>query len=202
MHDCLHAPSAVVNLISVGRLVDHGFACTFGDSHVTIHTPLKAGRAICYQHRLTNHLGVVNIKFVHLPESCSSMLCSSPSGCEFLAFAKAPVTRDLWHARFGHAGESAVKLLTSSSTGMSLPAGPFSMCKACIVGKHVQHPHPPSSSHASCPLELVHTDVCGPFPMQTPHGKLYLDNYSHTLSLQLLASKDQALNALHIIHPC
>lgn len=49
------------------------------------------------------------------------------------------------------------------------------------------------------PLGLVHADVSGPFPVQRPHGKLYfvvfVDNYTNTVDVQLLATKDQALEA-------
>ena len=52
-------------------------------------------------------------------------------------------------------------------------------------------------------LDLVHSDVCGPFPVRTPHGKLYfivfLDNYTHLVNVQLLTSKDQALKAWKIV---
>jgi hypothetical protein len=52
-------------------------------------------------------------------------------------------------------------------------------------------------------LELIHSDLCGPFPVSTPHGKLhfilFLDDHSNLLNLQLLATKDQALDAWRII---
>lgn len=54
-------------------------------------------------------------------------------------------------------------------------------------------------------MDLVHSDVCGPFPIHTLHGKLYfiifLHNYTHLVNVQLLASKDQALKAWKIIKP-
>jgi hypothetical protein len=52
-------------------------------------------------------------------------------------------------------------------------------------------------------LDLVHSDLCGPFPVITPHGKLhfvvFLDDHTNLLNVQLLASKDQALDAWRII---
>ena len=52
-------------------------------------------------------------------------------------------------------------------------------------------------------LDLIHSDICSPFPVQTPHGKLYfimfLDDHSHLINIQLLASKDQALEAWNIV---
>ena len=47
MRDCLHAPGAVINLLSVGRFVEWGFGCYFEDNAVTIRTPPSAGREVC-----------------------------------------------------------------------------------------------------------------------------------------------------------
>ena len=40
LHDCLHAPNAVTNLLSVGRLANKGFCRTFESSRVVITTPI------------------------------------------------------------------------------------------------------------------------------------------------------------------
>jgi hypothetical protein len=66
-----------------------------------------------------------------------------------------------------------------------------------------KHPHLPyHSSETACAthfLELIHSDICGPIPVVTPHAKCYfiifLDDHTHILNLQLLATKDQALSA-------
>ena len=130
---------------------------------------------------------------------------SSAGGGEVSAFVEVAPSKDLWHARLGHASEASVKLLAKSCVGMSLPNGQFSTCEACIIGKHTRRPHPPSTSCAPSPLELVYCNVCGPFPVRTPHEKLYfiifLNDHTNTLDLQLLATKDQALAALQIMHP-
>ena len=43
------------------------------------------------------------------------------------------------------------------------------------MAKHPHKPYPPSKTpRAEHMLDLVHSDLCGPFPIQTPHTKLYL----------------------------
>jgi hypothetical protein len=52
-------------------------------------------------------------------------------------------------------------------------------------------------------LNLIHSDLCGPFPIATPHGKyhfiIFLDDHTNLLNLQLLATKDQALEAWTLV---
>ena len=54
-------------------------------------------------------------------------------------------------------------------------------------------------------MDLIHSDVCGPFPIRTLHGKLYfiifLHDHTHLVNVQLLASKDQVLEAWKIVKP-
>ena len=51
-------------------------------------------------------------------------------------------------------------------------------------------------------LELVHCDLCGPFPVLTPHGKLhligFLEDSGNILKLHCLARKDQSVEAFTI----
>ena len=76
------------------------------------------------------------------------------------AFAHVAVTHNLWHAHLGHVGGEAACHVTHFAD------------ESCIVGKH------PS----------------GPMPVQTPHRCHYflviLDDFTHTLDLQLLTMKD------------
>ena len=143
-------------------------------------------------------LGFLDVAFAPL-----GSLDPNPSA-ELAAFVRPPVTRDLWHARLGHAAPRAIADLVSRSEGMTLAGPPFTVCEPCILGKHAKSPHPPSTSRADRPLDLVHGDICGPFPVQTPHGKLYfiafLDDHTHAVETHLLATRDQALEAFKLTH--
>ncbi len=111
---------------------------------------------------------------------------------------------DLWHHRMGHIGEDATKSLLRSVKGVSFPPGDkLSKCEPCIIGKHARTPHPSSTTHKTTELlELIHCDLCGPFPVLTPHGKLYLiaflEDSGNILKLHCLARKDQSADAFHI----
>ena len=76
---------------------------------------------------------------------------------------------------------------------------PTSSCERCILGKHHREKFIYGVSYrAKKPLELVHTDLCG--PMQTPSltGNVYfmtfIDDHSRKTWVYLLKQKSQAFN--------
>ncbi|KAG2047754.1 hypothetical protein BDR06DRAFT_824667, partial [Suillus hirtellus] len=79
------------------------------------------------------------------------------------------------HTRLGHPGREAVKHLSHFSTGTYVDSSqPLHTCKPCIMGKHLHKPYPLSTTpKASHVLDFVHSDLCGPFPIATPHRKCY-----------------------------
>lgn len=105
----------------------------------------------------------------------------------------------------GHPGNEAIQHLIPVTTGIKVEsAAPPQQCESCIITKHPWKPFPPTNSpRATHMLDLVHSDLCGPFPVVMPHGKLhfiiFLDDHTNLLNLQLLATKDQALEAWEII---
>jgi transposase InsO family protein len=76
------------------------------------------------------------------------------------------------------------------------PVGP---CEICILGKHHRENFVSSVSYKEkSPLEIVHTDLCG--PMQTPslNGSVYfmtfIDDFSRKTWLYLLKQKSEAFD--------
>ena len=67
-------------------------------------------------------------------------------------------------------------------------------CEACILGKHQCHPIPRHSMTITTrPLELVHSDLCGPFPHPSLQGSRYIltfiDDFSRRSWVYFLAIK-------------
>lgn len=72
----------------------------------------------------------------------------------------------LWHLRFGHLGFSGLKLLWKTKMVKGLPEmnHPNKILEGCIMGKQHRKSFPVGKSwRASRPLQLVHTDIAGPF---------------------------------------
>ena len=198
LRDCLHAPSACINLLSVGRMTATGskVGCTFADGKFQIVKKNPDGSHVdIYEGVQTNNkLYFVELEFV-LP----------PNPVETTFFAKVPETMDLWHHRMGHIGEAATRSLIKSVKGVTFPPGDrLSKCEPCIIGKHARAPHPTSVTRKPTQLlELVHCDICGPFPVLTPHGKQYLiaflEDSANILKVYCLARKDQAAESFHVM---
>src|ERR1700678_3267098 len=104
----------------------------------------------------------------------------------------------------GHIGEKATLHILRSTTGASFPDGKELLrCEPCIIGKHHDASYP--LTHSPSPddlLELILCDICGPFPVHTPHGKLYfivfLNAKGKFNELHNLVTRDQAIDAWHI----
>ena len=81
-------------------------------------------------------------------------------------------------------------------TGIKLsPRSGESTCEGCIVGKmqrkSVDH------KQSSKKLELIHSDICGPFQVDSIGGSRYfatfIDDYSHCVATYFLKHKSEAL---------
>lgn len=118
--DCLHAPQAALNLVSVGRMLERGWRCTFEGSPP--HCDLSCQGKSLGSVPLRSGLCFLDLEFVHFDAPLP--LTSIPT---LTAFARVPITLDLWHARLGHAGQGAVKRL--SSVAIVFPSNPQTALK-------------------------------------------------------------------------
>lgn len=108
----------------------------------------------------------------------------------------------LWHLRYGHLGYTSLLTLSNNEmvSGMKLmskvpDSGP---CEGCLMGKQNRHPFPKKSlSESSQPLDIIHSDVCGPMKVASIGGSRYfitfIDDYTKYFSVYMMKNKDEAL---------
>ena len=77
---------------------------------------------------------------------------------------------------------------------------PDLICEPCIAGKqHCSNVSKHASTHASAPLQLVHSDVHGPLPVKSRHGYKYwitfIDDFSRHWAVLPLKQKSDAFSA-------
>ena len=81
---------------------------------------------------------------------------------------------DIWHRRMGHLGEDNIRKLAKMADGMGITVGTsVGVCEACVKGKQTRHPSQKPAARAKEPLELVHSDLCGPITPTTFGGTKY-----------------------------
>lgn len=74
----------------------------------------------------------------------------------------------LWHRRFGHASFDYMKFLKGTVKDFAVPNN--MVCVTCIRGKQTRLPFKHEGNRASQLLELIHSDVCGPFSVNSFSG--------------------------------
>ena len=102
----------------------------------------------------------------------------------------------LWHLRYGHLGFSGLKLLSTTNMVNGLPEinPPDQPCEACIKGKqHMQKFEVGKSRRARRQLEIVHTDIAGPYDIESLGGNRYyitfIDDFSRKCWVYALKEK-------------
>ncbi|RVW90885.1 Retrovirus-related Pol polyprotein from transposon TNT 1-94 [Vitis vinifera] len=103
----------------------------------------------------------------------------------------------LWHKRLGHISKSRVERLVSDGILDSLDFSDFDICVECIKGKQTKTKKL-GANRATDVLELIHTDICGPYPTASWNGQQYfitfIDDYSRYGYLFLIHEKSQSLD--------
>jgi len=109
----------------------------------------------------------------------------------------------LWHLRLGHPSQNALCQLTKSVKGIPSfdVSSDTSPCKGCAMGKMAAKSYPDSSKRATRPLALVHTDLVGPFPVESRVHSHYIltliDDFSGYAVVVFLHNKNDA--AVHFL---
>ena len=188
--DVLHVPTAADNLMSVAHASKGGATFTFDADTCRIAMGSET-------------LAVVPAAEHNVYYLSGTPLTDTPSRVT-LAHAAAATDPNLWHRRLGHLGADNLAKLTTMSTGIKCQPADIkgtsaaTVCEACALGKQHRQPFPPSTNPpAAGPLELLHTDICGPMPTLSHGGNRYFmtaidDHTSHSWTFFLRHKSDAA----------
>ena len=183
LKDVMYAPGVRCNLLSVACLLGQGYSFLFRDTGLNIYlddTFFGSGFLVDGFFKL-NLDHVCNNRSVALVSSTSSIINDD---C------------DLWHKRLGHVGQERMARLAREGLLGSLSKVRLTVCEPCLAGKAKRKPFG-KASRASYPLELVHSDICGPMNVRARHGASYfitfIDDYSRFGYVYLISHKSEAL---------
>ncbi|KAM2033523.1 hypothetical protein FF1_015515 [Malus domestica] len=107
----------------------------------------------------------------------------------------------LWHKRLGHVSKPRMELLIKSEILPPLNFNDFELCIECIKGK-MTNSRKEGSTRSKQLLEIIHIDICGPFPTKTIDGNKYfitfIDDFSRFCCIYLIPEKSKALEVFKI----
>ena len=180
LRNFLYVPTYEVNLLSVNRSIKFGHKFIFNESKAKLmlnHGP---------QVDLTEENGLFYLKITFQGSSASH-----PTTCNT---SKATIKGDinLWHQRLGHLNKDDVKRTIGCEDNLK------EVCETCALGKQTSKPVPKETQNKSQkPLELVYSDILGPFEVPSLNGSRYaitfVDEYSKYSVVKFMSKKSEAL---------
>lgn len=103
----------------------------------------------------------------------------------------------LWHRRLGYIYKQRIQGLMSDEILNPLDLTDFQVCNECIKGKQTNI-RKLGANRCSDVLELIHTNICGPYLTASWNGQQYfitfIDDYSRYGYLYLIHEKSQSLD--------
>lgn len=110
-----------------------------------------------------------------------------------------------WHERYGHLNFRDLNKLKQEdmvkNMDMNQTRDKFT-CEVCDKGKIHQLPYKDSVNYSTEKLELVHSDICGPFNIESIGGAKYfavfIDDYTRYQQVVMLKKRSDILNVFKI----
>ena len=182
----LYTPGITKNLLSVGSLADQDKTLVFkSEGCFIINNPTHKIEAFAPRE---SSIGLYRLSGV------SQQLCSEVNSLHLSTKAV------LWHKRLGHFHTKGLQRMINTGAVNGLPPLRFSKhtCTGCQLGKHSKTKMPKETRHhASKILELIHSDVCGPFRVASTGGARYfvtfVDDFSKKIWIYFITHKSHVL---------
>lgn len=180
----LYVPEMNCNLMSIGQLVEKGFSVTMDGDSLKL---FDAEKNLVLKSNLSNN------RTYKCSISSDKMMCMSGVTSE--------ETEALWHMRYGHLNFRSLSELNSKDLVYGLPKlnARREICEICVKSKQSRLPFVTEApKRASAALQVVHSDICGPFEVPSLGGSKYfitfVDEFTRMLWLYTLKLKSEALD--------
>ncbi|KAM1739403.1 hypothetical protein ACFX11_015127 [Malus domestica] len=178
-------PGLKENLLSVGQMMEHGYFLVFGGTTAEIYDDRSMSNLIGRVPMKGNRSFPLRLK-PDMQVALKANVCQSST---------------LWHRRLGHLNLNSLKQLKEHDMVLGLPELTMidEICKGCVFGKHCRDAFPKEASwKATLPLELIHSDVCGPMQTTTKAGNRYfltfIDDCTRMCWIYFLRNKSEVFD--------
>lgn len=189
LHDVIYVPECRDNLMSVQKLVERGNKVVFDRQGASIS---REGKVFA---RATVRNGIYWLRIEAQRQRCATAVTAEAN------------MNSVWHRRLGHLNMKDVCSLVRrdmvTGVGVSL-SDDLDFCEDCARAKQTKAHMGGTRTRATKPLELVHSDVCGPITPTTYDGYKYFitftDDWTHMVVVYLMRTKDEAFSKLKEFH--
>ena len=111
------------------------------------------------------------------------------------------VSSKLWHCHLGHISRGRIERLIKKLILPPLEFSDLEQCVDCIKGKYIKKIKKDTKQNAGI-LEIVNTDICGPFPVKSVDGYdsfiTFTDDYSRYGHIYPIKERTEALDKFKI----
>ena len=190
-----YVPEIGGNLLSVSRMVDAGYEVAFGTRTCTVS---KNGVQTLLGQRFRS------LYYLNKGLEVQSEHPGEEANLGLIAHQSPSASLETWHRRLCHRtlDEVSVRYISNKVENMEIRNKaqlPSSICGICAVGRQHKEAGTKRREKATEILAVVHSDLCGLLQIIGPNGERYfvtfVDEMSGRISIALLKSKDEALNA-------
>jgi hypothetical protein len=112
------------------------------------------------------------------------------------------VSSKLWHYRLGHILRGRIERLVKEEILQPLDFTNLEKCVDCIKGKFAKKNKKDAAKRSVSVLEMIHTDICGPFNVRTVDGFdsfiTFTDDYSHYGYIYPIKERSEMLDKFKI----
>ncbi|KAJ9542569.1 hypothetical protein OSB04_029075 [Centaurea solstitialis] len=167
LDNCYYIPNMIKNVLSFDLLVDQGFYYKYSYKMISVFKD----NIFYFKATPVDGLYTVNLKDNN---SENYHISKRSKDIEDQTY--------LWHCRLGHINKKRIELLLKGGFLGNFDYKPFDNCESCLSGKMTKQPFNSENERATDLLEIIHTDVCGPFSHVARGGYRYFITFTDDFS--------------------
>jgi hypothetical protein len=185
LNNVLYVPSLSRNLITISCLDDDGYDCQFGNRQCLILFDNKVVGPPFRQDKLSMLFMHENVNVVCNDENivCKEKVSSSTNVSSKRKRRDDATSAKLWHYHLGHISKGRIERLIKEDILHLLDFSSSDYCIDCIKGKYAKQVKKDEAKQSAWILEIIHTDICGLFPIKSVDGFdsfiTFMDDFSH-----------------------
>jgi len=196
--DTFYIPSIIRNLISLSKLDVAGYYFKFGNDCFSLFkcTCMIGSGTMIGSGALYYGLYKLNLDNLYV-ETLMTLHHNVDTKCSLVDERSAY----LWHKRLGHISKERMQRLVKNEILPNLDFTDLNVCVDCIKGKQTKQTKK-GDTRSTQLLEIIHTDICGSFDINSFNKEkyfiTYIDGFSRYGHVYLLHEKSQSVNALEV----